>query len=313
MRERLVLQPVRLVGVAAEALVAILLVVAEVALEPRHLAVALEREHVGGDAVEEPAVVGDDHRAARELEQRLFERAQRVDVEVVGRLVEQQHVAAHQQRLGEMQPVALATREIADALLLVGALEVEAGDVRAAVHLAVADLHEVDAAGDLLVDGLVGVERLPRLVDVRELHRGADLQRTAVGLLLADEHAEQRGLARAVGADDADDAAGRQREVEVFDEEPIAVALGDLVGLDDEVAETRARRDRDLHLLLALLRRLGFGDELVVRRDARLALGLAGAGREPHPLELALQRAAAGLVDLSSCASRCSFCSSQLV
>ena len=70
------------------------------------------------------------------------------------------------------------------------------------------------------------------------------------------------------------------------------------VGLDHEVAETRPGRDRDLDLVLALLGRLGLRDELVVRGDARLALGLAGARRQPHPFELALQRAAAGLVDL---------------
>ena len=46
------------------------------------------------------------------------------------------------------------------------------------------------------------------------------------------------------------------------------------------------------------LRRLGLGHELVVRGDARLALGLAGTRRQAHPLELALQRAAPRLVDL---------------
>ncbi len=86
---------------------------------------------MGGDAVEEPAVVGDDDGAAGEGEQRLLERAQRVDVEVVGRLVEQQHVAAAAQQLGEVQAVALAAGELAELLLLVGALEVEAGDVLA--------------------------------------------------------------------------------------------------------------------------------------------------------------------------------------
>ena len=76
-------------------------------------------------AIEEPAIVRDHHRAAGEVEQRLLERAQRVDVEIVRRLVEQQHVAAALQQLREMQPVALATGEIADLLLLIGAAEVE--------------------------------------------------------------------------------------------------------------------------------------------------------------------------------------------
>jgi hypothetical protein len=44
---------------------------------------------VSGDAVQEEAVVADDDGAAREVEQRLLKRAQRVDVEVVGRFVEQ--------------------------------------------------------------------------------------------------------------------------------------------------------------------------------------------------------------------------------
>ena len=76
-------------------------------------------------AVEEPAVVRDHDGAAGEVEQRLLERAQRVDVEVVGRLVEQQQVAARAQELREVDAVALAAGELADALLLVGAAEVE--------------------------------------------------------------------------------------------------------------------------------------------------------------------------------------------
>ncbi len=69
-------------------------VVGEVALEPLDEALAFEGEHVGGDAVEEEPVVVDDDGAAGEVDERLFERPQRVDVEVVGRLVEQQQVRA---------------------------------------------------------------------------------------------------------------------------------------------------------------------------------------------------------------------------
>ena len=73
--------------------------------------------------VEEEAVVADDHRAAGERFERLLERAQRLDVEIVGRLVEQQHVAALLQHLRHMDTVALAARQLPDLLLLVGALE----------------------------------------------------------------------------------------------------------------------------------------------------------------------------------------------
>jgi hypothetical protein len=110
MRQLFVPNPVRLVGVGAETLLALGLVALVVALAPDGFAVSLEREHVRGDAVEKPAVVADDHGAAAEVEQRFLERPQRIDVEVVGRLVEQQQVAAALEQLGEMDAVSLAPR-----------------------------------------------------------------------------------------------------------------------------------------------------------------------------------------------------------
>ena len=107
----------------------VLLVVGEIALEPFHVALPFEREHVGGDAVEEPAVVADDHGAAGVILERLLEGAEGLDVEIVGRLVEQQDVGARLQDLGEVDAVALTAGELADLLLLVVAAEVEAREV----------------------------------------------------------------------------------------------------------------------------------------------------------------------------------------
>ena len=81
-------------------------------LEPNDLAVALEREDVRRDSVEEPAIVADHDGTAGEVEQSLLERTQRVDVEVVGRLVEQEQVAAALEQLRQVDPVSLATGEV---------------------------------------------------------------------------------------------------------------------------------------------------------------------------------------------------------
>src|SRR5271165_5612199 len=122
---------VRLGGVLALAPFEVLDIFLEVAFEPYHLRIALERQYVRCDAIEEPAIVRDDDGAAREGEERLFQRAQRLDVQIVGGLVEQQHIAARFQHLGEMYAIALAARQITDELLLLHALEVEASDVAA--------------------------------------------------------------------------------------------------------------------------------------------------------------------------------------
>ena len=76
------------------------LVIGVVAFEPYDLAVALEGEDVGGDAIEKPAVMGDGDRAAGEIKQRFLERPERVDVEIVRRLIEQQDIGALLQHFG---------------------------------------------------------------------------------------------------------------------------------------------------------------------------------------------------------------------
>ena len=131
------------------------------------------------------------------------------------------------------------------------------------------------------------------LVDVAQLDGVADRDRAGVGRLLADEHPEQRRLAGAVGADDPDDARPRQRERQVLDQQPVAVALAQVRDLDDLVAEPRPGRDRDLELARGLLGVVRLGQQLLVGRQASLALGLAGLGAHPDPFELAGERALA--------------------
>src|SRR5437667_8490160 len=69
--------PVRTGGLGAEPLDLVLLVRLEVALEPVPLPWVLNSsfpgKDVGCDSVQEPAIVADDHSAARKFEERVFE------------------------------------------------------------------------------------------------------------------------------------------------------------------------------------------------------------------------------------------------
>ena len=107
------MQAVRAGRILTESGHLVLLVGLEVAFEPvplgRVVVVAFPREDMRGDAVEEPTVVGDHHSAARELEQRVFEGFQGLDVQIVGGLVEQQQVAALLQGQRQVQKPKLAT------------------------------------------------------------------------------------------------------------------------------------------------------------------------------------------------------------
>ena len=72
---------------------------------------AIELQDPGGDAVQEVAVVGDQDQASAVLGQPVLEPGDRVDVEVVGRLVQDQQVGTGHQRPGQGHPLGLPTRQ----------------------------------------------------------------------------------------------------------------------------------------------------------------------------------------------------------
>ncbi len=140
-------------------------------------------------------------------------------------------------------------------------------------------------------DGFCGVEVVAGLVDVGEFDGIAEFDGTGVGDFVSCDETEEGGFAGAVGADDSDDGVGREDEGEVLEEAFIAVGFGEVVGLDDFLAEAGAWGDEDFDLLFFFL------DVLVehgfVGGDAGFSLGLAGAWGSADPFEFALECALA--------------------
>ena len=64
--------------------------------------------------------MGDHHHTAAEILQKVFEHAQGVHVEVVGGLIEQQHIRCLDQQPAQVQPAPLAAGELAHRLVLLG-------------------------------------------------------------------------------------------------------------------------------------------------------------------------------------------------
>ncbi len=75
-----------------------------------------------------------------------------------------------------------------------------------------------------------------------------------------------------LGADNADDAAGRQFEVQVLELQLVAIRFRNAFGFDNARAETLRNRDEDLRRTGALL--LRFREQFFIGVDARLRLRL---------------------------------------
>ena len=235
--------------------------------------------------------MADHYGTAGEVLQALLQCTQGVNINIVRRLIEQQHVRLALEREGKMQAVALTAGQHAALLLLVGTGEVKPAQVRACVDLPTAYADELRAVGDGLIHGFVRVDVRVHLIDVAHLDCLAYGERAFVGFLHSHDHAEQSCLACAVGTDYTYNAVRRQHEVQILHQQFVAKRLAYALRIDNFVAQTRTVGDKYLQFLLALF--LLLVQHAVVGAQTCLGLSLSGFGCHTHPLQFALQGLAA--------------------
>ena len=97
------------------------------------MASCLEREHIRANPIEKIAVVADDKDDTGKGNQRFFQHTQRRQIEIVRRLVEEEHVRAATEHLRERHARTLAAGERADLLALLAGVEEEELEVAAQI------------------------------------------------------------------------------------------------------------------------------------------------------------------------------------
>mmetsp|Transcript_39341 Transcript_39341/g.130233 ORF Transcript_39341/g.130233 Transcript_39341/m.130233 type:complete len:274 (-) Transcript_39341:634-1455(-) len=190
-------------------------VVADGPLEKVGTACRVKGECVVADAVEEPAVVRDDDRRARESADRLLERAERINVEVVGRLVEQQEMRRlhRQARDDDAHALPSAKRREGEGGQPAGPA-VDAKRAQLAPEVLVLGVGQLvlepgKPAPRLLVEALREV-----LAVVRHAQAAVAPHLARARLGLPREQPHQRRLARPVPADERDPAARAERQLD---------------------------------------------------------------------------------------------------
>src|SRR3954465_14219862 len=152
------------------------------------------------DTVQKPAIVRNDDGAASKVFQAFFQRADRIHIEIVSRLVEKNKIRSAFEEPREVDPIALTARKDADLFLLVSSRKAKLRTIGAGIHLTRAQLQDFLSTADRLKDrGLVG-QQITGLVHVRDFHRFAHTKGPAIRFFHADDESEKSGFARAVGA-----------------------------------------------------------------------------------------------------------------
>ena len=185
--------------------------------------------HAVAGVLQEVAVVADEQEGERRVRQQPFQPQDAFDVEVVGRLVEQEDVGLADELPGDRQPLAPPAGERAGLLP-------EVGEPDAAEHVAGLRLLLVlvrvrvgQRRGDDLQHGRFRREGV-FLRQVAGGHLPPHRDRAGVGLFQPGEDLEQRGLARPVGPDEAGFLGVAEADRDVLEEQPRAEGFGKGIG-----------------------------------------------------------------------------------
>ena len=163
-----------------------------------------------GHAFHEVTVVADHQQGARPGVQQIFHRGEHIGIQVVGRLVENQHVRFIQQNQHELQATLLTTRQVLDR-----GRQLCTGKAQTLQHLRGGQLLTIGNVATLLAtnhirDAVVSdlVELIELLSQGRNLHGFTVLDAALGRLQLTGDQGEQSRLTRAVHAQDAGALAG---------------------------------------------------------------------------------------------------------
>ena len=204
--------------------------------------------------------MADEKHRAPVLLQQLLEQLQRVDVQVVGGFVQHQHIGGQGEQPGQQQAVALATGQGAHRAVGAFGSEQEVAQVAHDMLAGAVDLDPLAAWADGVGQGGVQVQSGAHLVEVGHLQLRAPPNAALGGFGLPQDEPQEAGLARPVGADQADLVAAQDGGRKAPDQPGLvgAVAQADVLkfGHDLAAGRTRVELQPDLPELLTALRTL---------------------------------------------------------
>ena len=250
-------------------------------------AVACEREDVIADPFDEVPVVAHDHERARPAVEQVLEGRERVDVEVVGRLVEHEDVGFRDQQAHELEPSPFPAGELAHQRARAVSAEAEAiaqhpGRDLLAIAKRGAPAYRLQRLQyPLLAGDLDGVLR-----EAGEPHGGAALDRPRGRREIAAEEPQQGRLSRSVDADEGNAIAWPQPPGHPVEHVVAAEGERDLDRLEDRIPEAGGGEAKQFGPV-AYLRLVG--DQGVRGGDAKLRFGGPGGRAASQPCELLAQ------------------------
>ena len=122
---------------------------------------------------------------ARELDEQVFQQVERLDVEIVGRFVQCEHVEGAREESRKQEPIALTSRKCSHRRTRAICRKEKVLQVAVYVLAVAAHADEVGAIGNTVEHGPLRIKLIAQLVEVRHLEPGAVTNVSRIWLQLA--------------------------------------------------------------------------------------------------------------------------------
>src|SRR4051812_37381506 len=168
----------------------------------------------------------------------ILQQLERFQVEVVRGFIQHEQVCRLREQAGKQQPVALSTAQRLDRGAHPLRHKQEIAEIADYVLARTADFDEVGAFGHGIEYRRFFIEPVAKLIVVSDGKLASQPDRPAVGWQLAEDHSQQRGLARTVGTDEPDFVTAQDARGEVLHYDSFAESLADVRKLSDQASGT---------------------------------------------------------------------------
>ena len=194
--------------------------------------------------------MADQENRAVVIGQQLFKQLQCFDVQVIGRLVEYQHIGRPGEQARQQQAVALTAGQTLDRRIGTRWRKQEVAQIALDMLALIADLDPLATRADRVGQGRFHIERIAHLVEIGHVDLRAHADIAAVRREFAQNHLQQGGLASAVRADQTDLVTAQDGGSEIADDGLVAIALEYILELGNDLAAGAAGIDVKPYLAL---------------------------------------------------------------